>query len=171
MRACCPLRRSVRDRTCPLRLLILSSLAVAVVLGLAGGVGAFTFWYAEGASYLSDDPTACANCHVMQAQLDGWSHGSHKAVATCNDCHTPHDPVGKWRSKASNGYHHSLAFTTGDFHEPIAIKPANRAVTEAACRDCHESVVEAIDPLHAAEGPVPSLPSLACLRCHADVGH
>lgn len=153
-----------------MRLLVLSSLAVAVVLGLAGGVGAFTFWYAEGASYLSDDPAACANCHVMQAQLDGWSHGSHRAVATCNDCHTPHDLFGKWRSKASNGYHHSLAFTTGAFHEPIAIKAANRAVTEAACRDCHEGIVVAIDAAHAASDAADIEP-VACLRCHAEVGH
>jgi cytochrome c nitrite reductase small subunit len=30
------------------------------------------------------------NCHIMRDQFEGWSHSSHKAVAACNDCHTPH---------------------------------------------------------------------------------
>ena len=57
-----------------------------VVLGLSG----YTFYYAEGGSYLSNDPKACVNCHVMREQYDGWQKASHHAVATCNDCHTPH---------------------------------------------------------------------------------
>jgi cytochrome c nitrite reductase small subunit len=151
-----------------MRWIVIASLLVAVVLGLAGGVGGFTFWYAQGASYLSNDPEACANCHVMREQLAAWSRGPHHAVATCNDCHTPHDFAGKWLTKASNGYHHSLAFTTGDFHEPIQIKARNLAVTEAACRTCHGDVVQGIDAV-AGHGGDPE--SLQCTRCHASVGH
>jgi len=61
--------------------------------------------------------------------------------------------------------HHSRAFTTGDFHEPIVIKAANLAVTEGRCRSCHAAVVDAID--HAPRGGL----ALSCTRCHADVGH
>jgi cytochrome c nitrite reductase small subunit len=148
----------------------LALLAAVVVLGLAVGLGGYTFWYARGASYLSNDPEACANCHVMRDQLDAWAKGPHHAVATCNDCHTPHDPAGKWLTKASNGYHHSLAFTTGDFHEPILIKDHNRAVTEAACRACHVEVVQAIDlPGHADRDA--GATTIACTRCHANAGH
>lgn len=157
-----------------MRLLLVSSLIVAVLLGLAGGLGGYTFWYAQGASYLRNDPEACANCHVMRDQLNGWSRGSHHAVATCNDCHTPHDFAGKWLAKASNGYHHSLAFTTGNFHEPIQIKAANRAITESACRACHAPIVQGIDPLgdaHAAGGAAADREPQACLHCHAGVGH
>jgi len=39
---------------------------LAVFAGASLGVGAFTFGYAQGASYLSNDPAACVNCHVMQ---------------------------------------------------------------------------------------------------------
>ena len=142
---------------------------IAVVLGLAvgaaAGVGGFTFVYARGGSYMTDDPAACANCHVMQNHLDAWRKGSHHAVATCNDCHAPHDLVGKYLTKASNGYHHSLAFTTGNFHEPISITEGNRRVTESACRYCHQDIVDAIDPPHAAG------PEMSCIRCHAEVGH
>lgn len=142
---------------------------IAVVLGLAvgaaAGVGGFTFVYARGGSYMTDDPAACANCHVMQNHLDAWRKGSHHAVATCNDCHTPHDLIGKYLTKASNGYHHSLAFTTGNFHEPIAITEGNRRVTESACRHCHQDIVNAIDPPHADKS------EMSCVRCHAEVGH
>ncbi len=138
---------------------------VAVLLGAAAGVGAYTFVYARGASYLTDDPHACANCHVMNEQLDGWIRSSHHAVATCNDCHTPPGTVAKYLTKAENGFRHSVAFTTGRFPEPIAITPRNRRVTEQACRKCHADVVDAIDRAPA-EGR-----RLSCLGCHRSVGH
>ena len=33
------------------------------------GLGLYTFVYAKGYSYLSNDPQGCANCHVMQELL------------------------------------------------------------------------------------------------------
>ena len=143
---------------------LLGGIAASVLAGIALGLGAYTFVYARGGSYLSDDPRACANCHVMQAQFDAWSRSSHHQVAVCNDCHTPKATGAKYWTKALNGYHHSRAFTTGDFHEPIMIKAANRAITEQRCRSCHAAVVEAIDH-------TPREEPLACTRCHADAGH
>ncbi len=142
-----------------------AGILAGAALGVAAGVGGYTFLYARGASYLTNDPLACANCHVMQEQLDGWVKSSHHGVAVCNDCHTPHDLVGKYVTKVSNGYHHSLAFTMGDFHEPIRIKERNREVTEAACRRCHADIVQAIDASHAPGR------ALSCIRCHGSVGH
>jgi cytochrome c nitrite reductase small subunit len=136
----------------------------AVLAGVALGVGAYTFVYARGASYLTDDPRACVNCHVMREAYGGWVASSHRTVAVCNDCHTPHAIVGKWVTKAINGFRHSVAFTTGRFPEPIQITARNRAVTEATCRDCHADIVQAIDPGH---GPG----RLDCIRCHRSVGH
>ena len=143
----------------------IAGIVTGAAVGAAAGVGGYTFVYARGASYLTNDPAACANCHVMQEQLDGWAKSSHHAVAVCNDCHTPHDLVGKYVTKASNGYHHSLAFTTGEFHEPIQIKERNRAVTEAACRRCHADIVQEIDAFHAPGR------ALSCIGCHGSVGH
>lgn len=134
--------------------------------GMLVGLGAFTFVYAEGGSYLTNDPEACANCHVMQSHHDAWLKSSHRNVAVCNDCHAPHDLFGKYAVKARNGFNHSLAFTTGRFHEPIMITPANRAVTQAACRHCHAPIVDAIDA-----DPAPREQVLDCIRCHAGVGH
>ena len=138
---------------------------VAVVVGIALGIGAYTFVYAKGASYLTNDPRACVNCHVMREQYDGWIAGSHRAAAVCNDCHAPHDVVGKYWTKARNGFWHSFYFTTGRFPEPIQITRHNREVTEGACRHCHTDIVQAIDaaPHRGA--------ALSCLGCHGSVGH
>ena len=68
-------------------------------------------------------------------------------------------------TKARNGFNHSLAFTTGNFPEPIQITKRNWEITENACRHCHSDVVGAIDT-----GPVHGV-SLSCTRCHRDVGH
>jgi cytochrome c nitrite reductase small subunit len=138
---------------------------LAVAIGLAVGIGAYTFVYARGASYLTNDPRACVNCHVMREQFDGWTVSSHRAVAVCNDCHAPHDVVGKYATKAINGFWHSVAFTSGRFHEPIEITGRNRRVTEGACRHCHEDIVQAIDA-HPGMGE-----RIECIRCHRSVGH
>jgi cytochrome c nitrite reductase small subunit len=140
-------------------------LLLAVSVGVAIGIGGYTFVYARGASYLTDNPAACANCHVMREQLDGWTASSHRAVAVCNDCHTPHTVLGKYTTKTVNGFWHSFAFTTNRFPEPIRIGARNRAVTEAACRACHREVVDAID---AHRRPADRL---TCLGCHQSVGH
>ena len=61
-------------------------LAAAVLVGSAGGLGVYTFVYAKGYSYITNDPAACANCHVMNDQYSGWLKASHRSVAVCNDC-------------------------------------------------------------------------------------
>jgi len=135
------------------------------MLGVLSGLGAFTLGYGEGTAYLSNDPAACANCHVMQWHFDSWVKSSHRNVATCNDCHLSHHPIGKWVTKADNGFFHSLAFTTGDFPDPIRIKPRNRRVTQAACLDCHTDFVDSLrSASHRGEMPL-------CVQCHASVGH
>ena len=141
------------------------ALSCAAVSGIFGGLGAFTFGYGDGAAYFVNDPQACANCHVMQAHLDSWASSSHKAVATCNDCHLPHDFAGKWLTKADNGFLHSLAFTTNDFHEPIQIKERNRRVTQGACLGCHSDYVNHMLPAERGGD------MLMCVHCHSDVGH
>jgi cytochrome c nitrite reductase small subunit len=86
---------------------------LAGLLGCLLGIGGYTFVYAKGYSYLTNDPEACANCHVMREQFDGWTRSSHHGVAVCNDCHTPPGAVPKYVTKARNGFWHSFYFTTG----------------------------------------------------------
>ncbi len=142
-----------------------TGIGLGVLLGAAMGVGSYTFFYARGASYMTNDPRACANCHVMDSYYSGWAKGSHHAVAVCNDCHAPHDLVGKYTTKGVNGFNHSWAFTTGWFKEPIEMTARNREITEGACRHCHQEIVQAIDtPHHGGE-------LMSCTRCHPSVGH
>jgi cytochrome c nitrite reductase small subunit len=140
-------------------------LAVMLLFGMAAGIGTFTFGYGQGASYLSNNPAACANCHVMQDHYNSWQNSSHKNVATCNDCHLSHHPVGKWITKGDNGFFHSLAFTTGNFPDPIRIKPRNSRVTQNACLHCHSDFVHNMMPVEKGGD------MLSCVHCHSDVGH
>ena len=147
-------------------MLRLVPILAASTIGVATAVGGYTFMYARGYSYMTNDPQACANCHVMDDHFRAWSRSSHHAVAVCNDCHTPPGLIPKYATKALNGFNHSVAFTTGLFPEPLRITPRNAKVTEQACRKCHAPVVDAIDA-HAA---TPS-GRIACITCHRNVGH
>lgn len=143
-----------------------AALVVAVLLGSSLGVGGFTFYYAEGGSYLSTDPRACVNCHIMRPQYDAWQKASHHTVATCVDCHLPATGISKWIAKASNGYYHSKGFTLQDFHEPIRITPGNAAILQDNCLRCHA------DLLHdQVAGSTTDRDAIQCVHCHRDVGH
>lgn len=143
------------------------SLALVVLAGAVVGLCALTFSYAEGLSYFSTDPRACANCHIMNDQFASWSRGPHHGDAGCVDCHLPHDFFGKYLAKALNGYHHSKGFTLQDFHEPILIKPRNADILNASCVRCHGDFVH--DVLEAAGAP--GKQQLRCVHCHRNVGH
>jgi cytochrome c nitrite reductase small subunit len=137
-------------------------LLVASGAGVVLGLAAFTFNYAEGTSYLSNDPNACVNCHIMRDQFDGWRKSTHHAVATCNDCHVPHDLVGKYLTKIEHGFRHSWGFTFQDFHEPIRIKSSSLSIVEHNCSRCHTALIsELASHADAAD----------CARCHAHIGH
>lgn len=145
------------------------SILITVVFALAGvfvGLGAYTFYYAKGASYLSDDPNACANCHIMRDQLASWQKSSHHKAATCNSCHTPHDVIGKYATKLENGYHHSRAFTFQDWHEPIRMRDVSAQIVLTNCTDCHKQFVSQL-PAHVSEPDA----SVNCITCHRDAGH
>lgn len=140
-------------------------LSLGAFLGILIGLGAFTFRYAEGTSYLSSDPAACANCHIMWEQYDSWLASSHARVAGCVDCHLPHPTIPKWLSKAENGWAHSVAFTLQNYPDPIRIKPRNQAILQRSCVSCHGAIVHELLP---GTGPEQA-PS--CTHCHYSVGH
>ncbi len=131
---------------------------LATLLGASAGLGAYTFLYARGYSYLSNDPAACTNCHLMREQFDSWQKSAHHGRATCNDCHTPHALPPKLLIKGENGWRHSLHFTLQDFAEPVRIKADGRATVEANCIRCHLEMVS-------------QMSGLECLHCHAGVIH
>lgn len=150
-------------------------LIFSVLLGIALGIGAFTFVYAKGFSYVTNDPSACGNCHVMDDHLDAWQKSSHQSVAVCNDCHTPSGFIPKYVTKAENGFWHAFAFTTGEYPDPIRIRERNLEVTEEACLKCHKSLTASMSSgVHmTGDGirPAPDADKVTCTRCHANVGH
>ena len=143
-----------------------AALLLTVLLGALTGLGMYTFQYAEGLSYLSTDPRACANCHIMEPQFDSWQKSGHQHVAVCADCHMPHTFFAKWIAKAENGWHHSVAFTFQNFHEPIVIKEKNARILQESCLHCHGDFVHEI-----ALGTQPLDTSTSCVHCHRTVGH
>lgn len=156
------------------KVIAISSIIMCVMLGIFLGVSGFTFYAARGASYLSNDPASCVNCHIMREQYESWQHSSHHAFATCNDCHVPHDLIGKYLTKMENGYRHSWGFTFQDFHEPIQLHPRTPPIIQDNCLRCHQrfvtEIVGHVLPQRAgvetaAEDPV------NCFRCHSEVGH
>jgi cytochrome c nitrite reductase small subunit len=154
----------------------LAGVALSALVGVFLGAGAYTVHHAEGLSYLSNDPEACVNCHIMREQYDGWQKGSHHAVATCNDCHVPHDLIGKYLTKIEHGYRHSKGFTFQDFHEPIRMKASSRRIVNHNCVGCHEGVLAEVQPLfeqseHGPAGEPGGGAAFDCLHCHAGVGH
>jgi cytochrome c nitrite reductase small subunit len=140
-------------------------LLLAAASALAG-FGAQSFRYAEGGSYVSEDPRTCVNCHIMQRQFDSWQKASHHAVATCNDCHLPHAGLAKWIAKVRNGWNHSKAFTLQDFPEPIRLTEGNAAILQANCVRCHGDFVHEV-----LTEPGPRSESLRCIHCHRSAGH
>jgi cytochrome c nitrite reductase small subunit len=139
-------------------------LLVGLLSGVLLGLGVFTFGYARGGSYLTDDPGACANCHVMRAQYAGWLKSSHGKWAVCNDCHAP-DGAAKYGTKALNGAMHSWAFTTGLFPDEIRITGRNYGVADKACMKCHSEYVSGLNQARHSGS------ELSCIRCHSRVGH
>jgi cytochrome c nitrite reductase small subunit len=141
-------------------------LGLAALAGALVGLTGFTFDYAEGLSYLSNDPKTCVNCHIMNDQFDSWRKGPHHAVATCNDCHVPPHFPDKYLAKARNGYHHSMGFTLQPFEEPIRIKAKNSQILQDNCLRCHGDLVHDV-----VRGSTWADNAIRCVRCHWAVGH
>lgn len=153
---------------------LLASVVLGGLIGVFTASVGYTAHDAKATSYLSDDPKACINCHIMNDQYNSWSSGSHHSRATCNDCHVPHDSfLSKYAVKAEHGYRHSKGFTFQDFHEPIRITKGSRDVVIDNCVRCHESMTEEIR--HAAPGHGADLAGVSggvdCIHCHASVAH
>lgn len=141
-------------------------LVLAVTVGIAAGIGGYTFRYAQGLSYFKTDPRACVNCHIMQPQYDAWQKASHHTVAVCVDCHLPHAFVPKYLAKAENGWRHGERFTTQNFVEPIVVQQKGRQILQENCVRCHEDLVHDIDRAPSARGE-----EVQCIHCHSNVGH
>lgn len=135
-------------------------------LGMLAGTGLFVLHVSRAASYLSDAPETCMNCHVMTAGYLTWQHSSHVRAAVCNDCHVPHDgPLRHYGFKARDGLWHATVFTMR--WEPQVIRLSERAVgvVEDNCRRCHGAAIEDVSLSEHQSG------DRRCWDCHREVPH
>lgn len=149
-------------------------LAPAILLGgIVAGLGLYTLYMSRVHSYLSDDPSACVNCHIMTPYHQSWRHSAHAQWATCNDCHVPHDNVfKKYAFKAKDGLYHAAVFTLRA--EPMAIRPRLESyqVIMDNCIRCHTQLNTAFvktGMIHYAD--VEKGQGKACWDCHREVPH
>ena len=113
-----------------------------ILAGIIFGFGFFILYVFNFASYASNEPETCMNCHVMDTQYASWSRSSHQKVANCIDCHLPHDNFAhKLYFKAMDGMRHSAIFLTRTEPEAIMIKKAGEVVVQENCIHCHSDVV------------------------------
>ncbi len=139
---------------------------LALLLGIPIGVGIYTMHYAGATSYLSTDPQACVNCHIMENHYDSWQKASHHGVATCVDCHLPVEFIPKYLAKMDQGYRHSKAFTFQDFHEPIMVAESSARIIQDNCVRCHGELLHPSIANAATDRDV-----LKCVHCHRSAGH
>jgi len=134
--------------------------SIGAFIGMAGYVAHIS----NAASYLSDEPEACINCHIMTPMYASWKHSSHARVATCNDCHVPHDSlINKYAFKAMDGARHSTMFTLRMEPQVIRARDAAKPVIQANCIRCHGNTVHrsTTEPKF----------TRSCVECHREVPH
>jgi len=107
---------------------------------------AYIIYASKMPSYLSSDPKACINCHVMNTQYATWQHSAHAvANVTCIECHLPTDNViEKYYAKTIDGWNHSVAFTNNTYDPAIRISDYGAERVQKNCISCHSSLTSQI---------------------------
>lgn len=142
--------------------------SIAVILGFA----AFTAKEAEVISYLSDDPQACVNCHVMTPVYNSWMHSSHREWASCNDCHVPHNNVfNQYYFKAKDGLYHASIFTLRAEPEVIFMREESEKVVQNNCLRCHVQQVTETKYVGWIDSHMSNRTDRTCWSCHKEVPH
>ena len=145
---------------------------VLILTGVIAGLAVWLFYISKAHSYLGDDPATCVNCHIMAPQYATWQHSSHREVATCNDCHVPHDNFfNHYYFKAKDGLRHSTIFTLRQEPQVIYILQPGKEVVQQNCIRCHEPLLtdavmntRSMETDHHRKG-------YHCLECHREVPH
>lgn len=146
--------------------------SVIILMGIFTGIFFLLLHISRATSYLSDDPKACINCHVMYPQYASWTKGSHGNVATCADCHVPHENfIRQYYFKASDGLRHATFFTMRWEPQTIQIQQAGINVVQDNCIRCHLDLVN-MSSLVEVSGKMASRDEgKLCWDCHRETPH
>lgn len=144
----------------------MKTLKLPLFVGIAAGIVvlAVGLWTTNFTVYLGHDPTACNNCHVMDAVYEGWYHAAHQQWATCIDCHTPENVILKYLYKGKSGMVHVTMFSLDKIPEPLRALPETQKIVQKNCIRCHAETVSEI-----ADGAMDS--GRYCFECHRTVAH
>jgi len=147
-------------------------IAVFITVGALFGLGFLTLYVGNATSYLSDDPRACMNCHVMAPQFATWERSSHARVTVCNDCHVPHNNVvNKYLFKAMDGTRHSFMFTFRMEPQVIRIHRAGTAVVQENCIRCHSQLTQNVKERFVTLDVQQHGGGKLCWECHRETPH
>ncbi len=140
-------------------------LILMAVAGLLCGMALLLFRVSNAASYLSDAPETCINCHVMTPYYASWQRSSHREEATCNDCHVPQDNIFRtYYFKATDGMRHTRVFALRQEPQTLVLNPAAVPVIQQNCVRCHEHQI-----MRTAMGS--SANERLCWECHRETPH
>ncbi len=148
--------------------LTIATFLLAVVIGM----GLFIAKEAEVTSYLSDNPQACVNCHVMTPVYNSWLHSSHREQASCNDCHVPHNNIfNQYYFKAKDGLYHASIFTLRAEPEVIFMREESQEVVQQNCIRCHVQQVTQTKYDGWIDQHAENRTERQCWSCHKEVPH
>lgn len=137
-------------------------IAFFIGIGIIIGMGGVVVRISNAVSYLSDDPAACINCHVMTDAYATWKRGSHGRFTLCNDCHVPHsNPVAKYAFKAKDGMRHSYVFTFRLEPQVLELSEGAKPVIQANCVRCHTAQMQDVR--------LPGVSERKCWDCHNNI--
>ncbi|GAA4835847.1 cytochrome c nitrite reductase small subunit [Algivirga pacifica] len=141
-------------------------------MGAIVALGLYTAKVANVTSYLSDDPRTCINCHVMTTEYITWQHSSHRGVATCNDCHVPHDNVfKKYAFKAKDGLYHATIYTLRAEPQAIIMHEAGQEAVQNNCIRCHKEQVTDAKSVSWVDSHLSDRLDRTCWECHRETPH
>lgn len=136
------------------------------------GMGIFLAKEASIVSYMSDNPQACVNCHVMTPVYNSWMHSSHRERASCNDCHVPQDNLfNKYFFKAKDGLFHATIFTARMEPEVMFMREESEKVVQDNCIRCHLQQITQVKYYGWLENHKENRTQRNCWSCHQELPH
>lgn len=115
-------------------------------------------------NHMLDGPQFCGSCHFMGPWVETWYHSAHREVASCGDCHIPHDIVPGAFYKAYTGTRDALETITGQIPKSFLISSHGSEVVHENCLRCHRELFRIVGDTRTKDG-------VYCFKCHSNTPH